>query len=128
MARGNPRKPTALKRLQGTLQKYRTNENEPVPSGPLPDAPPGHLTEAERAAWESLVGIIPPGVAMNSDLAYLTMTAKLYAKLMADAISDAQLNTLERALSKLGLNPSDRSRITARKEAPNDRFARFDDA
>ena len=126
MARGNPRKPTALKRLQGTLQKYRTNPNEPVPTGPLPENPPEILAAAERAAWESLVGIIPPGVAMNSDLAYLTVTAKLLAKCLGNEISDSQLNTLERMLSKLGLNPSDRSRITAREVAKNDRFSRFD--
>ena len=127
MARGNPRKPTALKQIQGTLRPCRTNPNEPVPTGPLPDAPPDHLTPQEQAAWRSIVGIIPPGVAMNSDIAYLTMTAKLYARMMDNGISDSQLNTLERALSKLGLNPSDRSRITAvKQDAKNERFSRFD--
>lgn len=126
MARGRPRKPTAMKQLTGTLQPCRTNLNEPVPTGPLPDAPPEHLTEAERAAWESLVGIIAPGVAMNSDIAYLALTAKLYAQAMAGDISDSRLNTLERMLSKFGLNPSDRSRIVAQKEVKNERFSRFD--
>ena len=126
MARGNPKKPTALKQIQGTLRPDRTNPNEPTPTGPLPDAPPAHLTPAEQEAWASLVGIIPPGVAMNSDIAYLTMTSKLYAKLMSNEISDAQLNTLERALSKFGLNPSDRSRIVAQKEVKNERFAYLD--
>lgn len=125
MARGNPRKPTALKQLQGTTRPCRTNPNEPMPTGPLPDAPPEHLTAEERAAWESLVGIIAPGVAMNSDIAYLTLTAKLFAQAMAGDISDSRLNTLERMLSKFGLNPSDRSRIVAQKEEKNDRFARF---
>ena len=126
MARGRPRKPTKLKQLSCTLQKCRTNPNEPVPTGPLPENPPEILTAAERAAWESLVGIISPGVAMNSDIAYLTLTAKLYAEAMAGGISDSRLNTLERMLSKFGLNPSDRSRIVAQKEVKNERFARFD--
>ena len=126
MARGRPRKPTKLKELSGTLQKCRTNPNEPVPTGPLPDAPPEHLTEAERAAWESSVGIISPGVAMNSDIPYLTITAKLYAEMMAGNISDSRLNTLERMLSKFGLNPADRSRIVAQHTVKNDRFSRFD--
>lgn len=126
MARGRPRKPTKLKQLSGTLQKCRMNPNEPVPSGPLPDAPPEHLTAEERAAWESLLGIIAPGVAMNSDIAYLTLTAKLYAQAMAGDISDSRLNTLERMLSKFGLNPSDRSRIIAKQEDKDDEFAYFD--
>ena len=126
MARGRPRKPTKLKQLSGTLQKCRTNQNEPVPTGPLPDAPPDDFTEAERAAWESLVGIIAPGVAMNSDIAYLALTAQLYAEARAGKISDSRLNTLERMLSKFGLNPADRSRIIAQRTVKNDRFARFD--
>ena len=126
MTRGRPRKPTKLKQLSGTLQKCRTNPNEPVPTGPLPDAPPERLTEAEREAWESILGVIPPGVAMNSDLPYLTIMVKLYAEMMAGDISDARLNTLERMLSKFGLDPADRSRIIAQRTVKNDRFSRFD--
>lgn len=57
-ARGRPKKPTALKIVQGTAQPSRINPDEPVPTGPLGPAPDRMRAEGKRrwkwlsrAAW-----------------------------------------------------------------------------
>lgn len=51
---GRPRKPTALKVVQGTAQPSRLNPDEPVPDGPIGD-PPAGLCKAERGYWRETV-------------------------------------------------------------------------
>ena len=47
-----PRKPTAIKKLQGTLQPCRTNFNEPVPKKALNTVePPDFLSKTARDLW-----------------------------------------------------------------------------
>ena len=52
MPRGRPRKPTALKRLQGTYRPDRESADEPMPSGHAD--PPDVLTAEALAEWERL--------------------------------------------------------------------------
>jgi hypothetical protein len=57
---GRPRKPTAHKRLAGTLRNDRQNHAEPrLQPIALPD-PPADLTDLERAAWVELKELIDP--------------------------------------------------------------------
>jgi len=48
--RGRPRKPTALKIVQGTAQPSRINPDEPVPTGPL-GAPPARMRAEGKRRW-----------------------------------------------------------------------------
>ena len=57
---GRPRKPTAHKELAGTLRKSRTNAAEPRLAPIVLPAPPGDLTDHERAAWVELKALIDP--------------------------------------------------------------------
>lgn len=125
MAKGNPRKPTAMKALQGTERPCRKNPFEPTPLSELPP-PPVKLTREEKKAWKTLAGCVAPGVATNSDLPLFTMASKLFARMMEDTISDSQYATLLRCLSQLGMTPADRSRIVAIKtEEKGGRFSQF---
>ena len=129
MAKGRPRKPTALKHLQGTsaYNKDRLNPAEPVPSGHL-GAPPEALNLPPEAAamWVYLDSIIAPGVAMNCDQPLIAMASRLLARMNADTITDSQLATLLRCLSQLGMTPADRSRIVAQHNKPSGgRFDKF---
>lgn len=125
MARGRPRKPTAMKRLSGTLQPCRTNPNEPVPAGELPP-PPAELTPAEQDAWRILAECVAPGVATLSDMPLFYAAAKLFAELRGNTISDSRYATFLRCLTEMGMTPACRSRITAKKDVKNDRFAYLD--
>ena len=49
---GNPRKPTKLKALQGTLRADRTPEHEPQPEGRA--EPPESLSLEARAEWDRI--------------------------------------------------------------------------
>lgn len=56
--RGRPRKPTALKVIQGTAQPCRLNPDEPVPEGPLGDPPKNMRSEGKRR-WEWIRDSVP---------------------------------------------------------------------
>lgn len=69
MPAGRPRKPTAQKRLAGTLRKCRTNPREPAPVAGLP-SPPSWLspraatTFREHAAQLDRMGVLSLGDGM----------------------------------------------------------------
>src|SRR5215813_4818923 len=50
---GPPKKPSALKLLQGTFRADRTSPNEPKPEIAIPDVP-AHLSAEAKAEWERL--------------------------------------------------------------------------
>jgi len=51
---GRPRKPTALKKTQGTLRKSRQLDMEVEANGDVP-SPPGHLQKRELEIWNYYV-------------------------------------------------------------------------
>ena len=51
------RKPTALKRQAGTLQRCRTNPNEPEPALAMP-LPPDHLSDRARLRFEQVSEVL----------------------------------------------------------------------
>lgn len=80
---GRPRKPTAVKKLQGTLQPCRTPENEPVPSIPLRAIkPPRHLCKFARDAWKFAVEQAPEGLLTSLDFSTFEQWADVYAKIL----------------------------------------------
>lgn len=68
-----PRKPTAVKRLQGTLQPCRTNKNEPIPQTDLKTlVAPDYLCESAKEIWTFAVDQAPEGMLSSLDLAIFT--------------------------------------------------------
>src|SRR5215213_7942443 len=105
---GNPRKPTALKELQGTFRKDRANPSEPRPHRVIPQ-PPSHLSASVKAAWRELADIADGlGVLTEGDPAALEAMAGAFADLRAARASlDAPLEIKSRdgntlAMAKAG--------------------------
>jgi len=145
-----PRKPTQIKKLQGTLQRCRTNFNEPVPQMPIDNIePPGWLSDFAKDAWRFAVSQMPEGMLTSLDWVTFTMWADTYSKIVElDAnlrhvgltIVDekkgievpnpmlreqtALKQTLAKYLSELGFTPASRSRVSVntKKEAEKNPF------
>ena len=88
--KGPPRKPDALKRLEGTYRKDRTSKNPPKFPGSTP-RPPKELNAAAKAEWKRLspqlaeLGMLTPadkalfGVYCQAFADYWKLTAELNA-------------------------------------------------
>ncbi|MBT9154463.1 MAG: hypothetical protein DDT39_01139 [Firmicutes bacterium] len=121
MARGRPRIPTALHKLQGTEQKHpdrmRARAAEPQPVGGIGPCPE-KLGSAIAKAWDYLVESCAPGVLTSMDRAHLQIAAVLLNRLWADpaGVPVSELAQLDRSLSRMGMNPADRSKVAVPKE------------
>lgn len=113
-----PRKPTILKKLQGTLQKCRTNENEPVPDVALPISP-ASLAIIGQEHFDLLVSRLEnESRASASYTEILALAAMTYQKMHSGDFC-TKLATLYRGcLNDLGLTPSSASKVSATKKEP----------
>lgn len=145
----NPRKPTHLKTVQGTVQKCRANPNEPVASAMMPVAPE-YLSEAAAAKFSWLVTILDGmGVASRDDTDALAMLSSLLVDVEEDTVllnsvpafyvpseesgiirAHPAINRLatnrQRAqalLGEFGLTPAARSKVSAGKPKEVNPFA-----
>jgi phage terminase small subunit len=129
-----PRKPTELKRMQGTLRKSRQNPNEPTPIRGRPD-PPDSLTPEARAVWPGLCDILDGiGVLTRADVFALHGLAEAYADMVEarqlcqdgqrghGRYSDADRRFLA-YLRVFGLTPADRSKVSVVTEPKRNKFA-----
>lgn len=124
-----PRTATNILQLRGAGKKHpermRERENEPEPKSGIGPAPE-KLKKDEREAWDYLVGIMPPGVLGDCDRGHLEIAARLFAYSRRVSVEDwaaMKIARLDQMLGKMGLNPADRSKVRASKEAPKNRFA-----
>ena len=138
--------PVAVKKIKGTLQKCRTNPNEPRPMGKLGD-PPEYMSDIAKEAWTYAVENAPPGLLSSLDAAVLERWANcagLYrealAKINRSGVAGMIIKTpsgilrrsplmeviRELALemkvyeTEMGFTPAARSRISAPSDAPRD--------
>lgn len=80
MPAGRPRKPLALKVLQGTVEKSRLNKRAPRPEAKSIAPPPSHLSEREKRAWRHLAKLVDPlRVATPADVIAFEQLARSYA-------------------------------------------------
>ena len=133
-----PRKPTAVKKLQGTLQPCRTPTAEPQPQVDLKGAlPPEYLTESAREIWEFSVSQIPDGILSTVDYAafcqwvvcfdqFVILTAAIKREGTIQELPDGQLQVsnilhhitktaaiLRGLENELGFTPASRSRVVS---------------
>lgn len=122
-----PRKPTNVLELSGAFKKNpkrgRKRANEPTPADGI-GSPPTHLCDASKAAWKELVKICVPGVLTRSDRFIVEITANLLTEYRRspDDFLTSRMTQLRGALSQLGLNPVDRSKVGVfpnKPEEPN---------
>ena len=78
-----PRKPTAIKKLQGTLQPCRTNFNEPVPKKALNTVePPDFLSKTARDLWVFALAQAPDELLTTLDFSVFACWADTMAKII----------------------------------------------
>lgn len=135
---GRPRKPTAVKKLQGTLQKCRANPAEPTPQNDLKAmTPPEYLTDSAKEIWTFALSQAPEGMLSTLDFGIFSEWAVVYDQFLTISESIKKGGTLRREtdgelvpsplLSKLhstiallrglqsdlGFTPSSRSRVVS---------------
>jgi len=112
---GRPAKPTKVLELNGAFKKNpnRRRDNEPCPTGDIGDPPKSLRRKALKDIWWEMVDLAPPGVLTNADRIHLEIICHLLGELRKDPVNFqvTKLTRLEAMLGKLGLNPSDRSKV-----------------
>lgn len=104
---GRPRKPTALKRLQGTLQKCRTPKAEPQPEHELKNLlPPDYLTESAKQVWSYALDQAPAGMLTTLDFAVFSRWVVLFDQFMTLSSAIKKEGTIqENEDGSLAVNP-----------------------
>jgi len=112
-----PRKPTAVLELAGAFEKdpQRRRPDEPKPNGPLGE-PPSTFDENLTAIWRELEGIVPANVLATSDRWLVELACRTMQKVRKDMAMASERNLLLSCLSRMGLTPSDRSKIAVPQE------------
>lgn len=78
--------PTKMKSIKGTLQKCRTNSQEPLPQGRLA-SPPSYMSAMAKEAWNYAVANAPAGLLTSLDASVLERWANcagLYRQALAE--------------------------------------------
>jgi P27 family predicted phage terminase small subunit len=87
---GRPRKPTALKVLEGTNRADRENKNEPAVNVEIPE-PPEHLSELALIEWHRIAPVLfKYGLLSNIDMAALAAYCQAFSRW---AKAETQLKT-----------------------------------
>lgn len=126
-----PRTATAQLEARGSFLKHperkRGRSDEPKPTGDLGE-PPKELDRDEKLAWRYIAGLLPPGVAFNSDRVAMEEAACLLVSCRRKRATAAERNLLKGYLRDFGMTPADRSRVSAKapkklSDDPWDRLA-----
>ena len=123
---GNPRKPMAIREIQGTDQqnKHRQNHDAPEPSRGIGE-PPEYLSESQRAIWDEVVSNMYKGVLGEADRVSFEVMVRLIDEMRIDftEFTAAKLSQLRGLLSCFGMTPSDRLKISIPKEKNKSAFS-----
>ena len=113
----NRRKPDHIHVLNGTYRKDRHgNLNEKLESrGDFPKDPPEHLklSPSAKQCWNDIARLTPLGILTASDVLIVEIIASLLAEFRRApaAMQASRISRLSIELGKLGLSPSDRSKL-----------------
>lgn len=125
-----PRKPTSILHLTGGFQKnpsrLKARAGEPKNLPDLGD-PPNRLNDEQLKAWNEIVENSAYGVLTGSDRHSLEIAAVLLAAFWQNGANmpTANISILNSSLAKMGMNPSDRSRVTVQEPEKENPFAKF---
>jgi phage terminase small subunit len=118
---GRPRTPTHVLEDRGAFinhpERRGERANEPVPNGELRKSPPASLTPDEKKIWREFIKKVPAGVLGDCDEYWLAMAVRLEWKERSGKISISERTQYMNLLGKLGMNPSERSKVSARPVA-----------
>jgi hypothetical protein len=125
---GNPRKPTALRILQGNPGKRALPKNEPHP--PAGAEPPKWMGKKTRVVWDALAPrLLELGVLTEVDAEPLAILCTLLVEFRVQARRGQPSSRLAaecRAyFGRFGMTPSDRSRVSVEPKKPESKLGRF---
>lgn len=149
MTAGRPRRPTLVKKLEGTYRPDRANPKEPTaPVLPFGTKPPTWVKSADgKRAWAALLEVAPAGIITQMDAMALGLLVTAFGDWLAaraaiekegryyetfgpsgrmvrshPAVADEgdAWKRCAAMLGSFGMRPADRSRVSATDEAPAD--------
>lgn len=118
-----PRKPTNVLELRGAFKqnpdRATARANEPAPEGEIGE-PPARLSDFERECWVELVSSAHAGVLCAADRLFVEYGARVLAQLRNQVDIDPKLGIrFETVCARLGMTPSDRSKVQLLKPKEN---------
>jgi hypothetical protein len=128
----NPRKPQALREVQGTAKDHPGRQNLDQPKvikgiGPAPE----HFTELQSDVWDYLVSVMYAGVLAESDRPTLEMMSMLFYRFrhgtyeedtVCPVLNGVELSRLDSLMGRYGMTPSDRTKIIVPKQPDKNPF------
>ena len=116
-----PRTPTKVLDARGAFRRnpQRRRDGEPESRDPLGSAP-DRLTDVERQCWMEIAESAPTGVLTKADRLTVEQASRLLALDLAGDLSSSDRKLFLSVLGKLGLNPSDRARLSIPKVQVDD--------
>ena len=127
-----PRKPTALKVLNGSAKRNpgRINQDEPA-TAPLRREKlrtPPNMSKAEQTKFLQIVHELPAGVLAECDIDIVQMTARLTVRMETDfdSMTASLMAQLRSCWQQLGMTPSSRSSIRVPQEKDKEKKGKFD--
>lgn len=123
-----PRKPTAVLELKGAFKKDPQRGKARAAEPKIDDvigAPPDHLSADASRLWEELSSY---GTWLTAgDRLMLEIAVRLMESFRKNELDGGGISKLITALSKLGFNPTDRSKVNGpgAKEPEDDPFDKF---
>lgn len=140
---GNPKKPTALKILQGTRDKSREPKNEPKPMIRIPN-PPKFLSIPAKEEWERISKeLYTLGLLSEMDRSALSLYCQAWGRIVefegmiaAETDQDEMFKIIKMLdktytharlfLTEFGMSPASRSKISVKKsDGKKNPFADF---
>jgi len=123
-----PRKPTNVLRLSGAFDKdpqrgvARANEPQNLE---CVGEPPERLNDQQLKAWNEIIENSPYGVLTKGDRHTLELTSVLLTEfwVLGANMKGTHMSMLNTLLAKMGMNPSDRSRVTAQNSGKENPFS-----
>lgn len=121
-----PRLPTNVLDARGSFRKHpeRAAEREAEPQPGVDDEigdPPDWFGPEQFMCWQEIVTLAHERTLSSADRLIVEHGAQLLAMLRAEQwqVHPTIMIRWETVLAKLGMTPSDRSKVAARKAAPN---------
>jgi hypothetical protein len=113
--------------LSGSFEKHperkRKRKNEPKPKGVIGDAPASFNPDLSVGRemiqiWDEIVQQAPPGVLTFSDRMHVEVLCRLLYKIRHNLAKSGDYARAESLLGKMGMNPSDRSKVNLAPTGP----------
>jgi phage terminase small subunit len=108
------KKPTVILEADGGFEgrpsRKAARAREPKADKPI-GKPPKDFDPIHKAMWKRIVSETHSGVLCYADRLWIEMTVRLAVQMRNGSISNQGMGQLQVCLSKLGMNPADRSRV-----------------